>query len=72
MLILTRRIGESLNIGDEIEVTLLGIKGNQIRIGIQAPEEIEIHRNEIYKKILQEREIKRLTGGADGDKEPPK
>lgn len=54
MLILTRRIGESLNIGDEIKITLLGIKGNQVRIGIDAPRHVEVHREEIYDKIKRE------------------
>ncbi|MBF0625050.1 MAG: carbon storage regulator CsrA [Magnetococcales bacterium] len=54
MLILTRRVGESLNIGDEIKITLLGIKGNQVRIGIDAPRHIEVHREEIYDKIKRE------------------
>ncbi|MBF0135571.1 MAG: carbon storage regulator CsrA [Magnetococcus sp. DMHC-1] len=54
MLILTRRVGESLNIGDEIKITLLGIKGNQVRIGIDAPRSVEVHREEIYDKIKRE------------------
>ncbi|MBF0143175.1 MAG: carbon storage regulator CsrA [Magnetococcales bacterium] len=54
MLILTRRIGESLNIGDDIKITLLGIKGNQVRIGIDAPRDVEVHREEIYDKIKRE------------------
>jgi carbon storage regulator len=54
MLILTRRIGESLNIGDEIKITLLGIKGNQVRIGIDAPKHVQVHREEIYDKIKRE------------------
>ncbi|MBF0446702.1 MAG: carbon storage regulator CsrA [Magnetococcales bacterium] len=54
MLILTRRIGESLNIGDEIKITLLGIKGNQVRIGIDAPKNVQVHREEIYDKIKRE------------------
>ncbi|MBF0284389.1 MAG: carbon storage regulator CsrA [Magnetococcales bacterium] len=54
MLILTRRVGESLNIGDNIKITLLGIKGNQVRIGIDAPREVEVHREEIYDKIKRE------------------
>ncbi|MBF0146848.1 MAG: carbon storage regulator CsrA [Magnetococcales bacterium] len=54
MLILTRRIGESLNIGDDIKITLLGIKGNQVRIGIEAPRDVQVHREEIYDKIKRE------------------
>lgn len=51
MLILTRRIGETIIIGDDISITLLGIKGHQIRLGINAPKEISVHREEIYEKI---------------------
>ena len=54
MLILTRRIGETLVIGDEVNVTVLGIKGNQIRIGVDAPREVTVHREEIYQRIKQE------------------
>lgn len=56
MLILTRRVGETLMIGDEVSVTILGVKGNQVRIGIQAPKSVAVHREEIYKRILRERE----------------
>jgi carbon storage regulator len=55
MLILTRRIGESIIIGDNVVITVLGVKGSQIRLGIDAPREISVHREEIYQRILEEK-----------------
>jgi len=58
MLILTRRVGETLMIGDSVTVTVLGVKGNQVRIGINAPKNVPVHREEIYERIKRE-----LSGG---------
>ncbi len=65
MLILTRRVGETLMIGDEVTVTVLGVKGNQVRIGVNAPRDVAVHREEIYERI--KREQAGLSGGGDID-----
>lgn len=54
MLILTRRVGETVVIGNDVDITVLGVKGNQVRLGVKAPREISVHREEIYKRIKGE------------------
>jgi len=66
MLILTRRVGETVMIGENVTVTVLGVKGNQVRVGINAPKEVSVHREEIYDRIKQERQAgKPRDGGLD-------
>ncbi len=66
MLILTRRIGETLIIGDDVNITVLGVKGNQVRLGINAPKDVSVHREEIYLRIQQEKEGD-SSGNAEDD-----
>lgn len=61
MLILTRRVGETVIVGDDVTVTIVGVKGNQIRIGISAPKDVSIHREEIYERIRREQHPLHLT-----------
>ncbi len=63
MLILTRRVGETVMIGNDVTVTVLGVKGNQVRIGVNAPKDVAVHREEIYERIKREEDPE---GGAPG------
>ncbi len=63
MLILTRRVGETVMIGNDVTVTVLGVKGNQVRIGVNAPRDVAVHREEIYERIKREEQ-----GGTDPDR----
>ena len=56
MLILTRKVGESVLIGDDISITVLSVRGNQVKLGVQAPKEVSVHRVEIYQRILQSKD----------------
>ena len=62
MLILTRRVGETLMIGNEVTVTVLGVKGNQVRIGVNAPKDVAVHREEIFERIKREEDHDSLPG----------
>jgi carbon storage regulator len=67
MLILTRRVGETLMIGDDVTVTVLGVKGNQVRIGVNAPRDVAVHREEIYERIKREQAQAAAQEGSAGE-----
>ncbi len=67
MLILTRRVGEAVVINEEVTVTVLGVKGNQVRIGVNAPKSVSVHREEIFERIKNERNAASGTRAADSD-----
>lgn len=60
MLILTRRVGEAIIIGDDVEVVILGVKGNQVRMGINAPKDVSVHREEIYERIANGENVRHI------------
>ncbi len=66
MLILTRRVGETLKVGNDVDVTVLGVKGNQIRIGIKAPKTVAVHREEIFERIQREAELAARSNQSKG------
>lgn len=66
MLILTRRVGETVMIGDNVTVTVLGVKGNQVRLGVNAPKDVAVHREEIYERIKREQEGDAAGEGQQG------
>jgi carbon storage regulator len=61
MLILTRRVGETVMIGDDVTITVLGVKGNQVRVGINAPKNVAVHREEIYERIKREQQASEVA-----------
>ncbi|MCB1569293.1 MAG: carbon storage regulator CsrA [Xanthomonadales bacterium] len=67
MLILTRRVGETLMIGEQVAVTVLGVKGNQVRVGINAPKDVTVHREEIFQRIQQPEGVPLPSDNVDAD-----
>jgi|TARA_B110000914_G_scaffold103086_1_gene90373 carbon storage regulator len=67
MLILTRRVGETLVIGDDVTVTVLGVRGNQVRLGVNAPKDVAVHREEIYQRIQNEKDAENSTESSEKD-----
>ena len=67
MLILTRRVGETLVIGDDVRVTVLGVRGNQVRVGVNAPKDVAVHREEIYQRIQSEKKMPEADNGSISD-----
>ena len=67
MLILTRRVGETLVIGDEVTVTVLGVRGNQVRLGVNAPKDVAVHREEIYLRIQNEKDAENSNESSEKD-----
>jgi carbon storage regulator len=71
MLILTRRVGETVMIGDDVTITVLGVKGNQVRVGINAPKHVAVHREEIYERIKREQQGGSADGSSDDSDSAP-
>ena len=67
MLILTRRVGETLVIGDDVTVTVLVVRGNRVRLGVNAPKDVAVHREEIYQRIQNEKDTENLTESSEND-----
>ena len=72
MLILTRRVGETIMVGEDVTLTVLGVKGNQVRIGINAPKNVAVHREEIYERIKRELAGGEVNGNVQEDAAPPR